>query len=663
MKILLPVILLAAIRASATPIEEARRAIKEHDYAKAVPLLEAGAARGEPEAQRRLCTLYGYGYGVPLDWRRALKLCRLADAAGDAIAADTVMSCTYFGRGVEASTTTAARLFPRVNALLKKCAEAGDADCMQRLQINYNSWNQEFADASQSVYWGEKLIAARLAAAQRGGPIEYYEMGNALRYAPSALNDGAGARAWFKKAADAGYAPAAHSLGDMIFDGQGGPKDEAAALELYRRAGDGGYGVGYAYLGFKARDKGDKAAAFEWLSKAAETEAWVAHYVAAMLAAGDPGIKKDPGEAVRWAYRAAKSGDESAMDFLAGAYGSGEGVPKDAAEAVKWIVLASRNGSYSARTKMSKLDQDFTAAQRAEGRKRADAFEFVAYAPSKPMRAAQPATAAAPPVPKAEPPAPPAVARLPERQGDFALVVGIEKYRALPAADYAESDAAAVRERLIGLGFPERNIVSLIGADATRSKMQAYLDEWLPRNATKDGRVFFYFSGHGSPDAKTGQAYLVPADGDPAFLKSTAYPLKNIYAALDALPSRRVVAAIDSCFSGAGGRSVLAKGMRPLVSTVDLSARDGSGRLVVLTAAAGDQTTGGIDSEGHGAFTYYLLKGLEGAARDDSGRITAKTLNEFLSPRVSDNARRQNREQTPMLIGDPSTVLFELPKR
>ena len=37
----------------------------------------------------------------------------------------------------------------------------------------------------------------------------------------------------------------------------------------------------------------------------------------------------------------------------------------------------------------------------------------------------------------------------------------------------------------------------------------------------------------------------------------------------EALKAKEVIVAMDACFSGAGGRSVLAKGARPLVMQVD----------------------------------------------------------------------------------------------
>lgn len=237
-----------------------------------------------------------------------------------------------------------------------------------------------------------------------------------------------------------------------------------------------------------------------------------------------------------------------------------------------------------------------------------------------------------------------------ENADDFALVIGISKYESLPEATFADRDAEAVRRHLIALGFPPRHIQLLQNQSATRSKIAAYVGDWLPNNVKPDSRVFFYYSGHGAPDAKTEQAYLVPADGDPNYLSQTGYPLSELYKHLNALPAKEVLVALDSCFSGAGGRSVLPAGARPLITQVKL-APEASGKAVVLAAAKGTQISGVMGEQGHGLFTYFLLKGLNGAAAKD-GQVTWQTLYEYLKPKVEDEAHLTNRDQSPQLIPD-----------
>ncbi|MDE2039308.1 MAG: caspase family protein [Elusimicrobia bacterium] len=238
---------------------------------------------------------------------------------------------------------------------------------------------------------------------------------------------------------------------------------------------------------------------------------------------------------------------------------------------------------------------------------------------------------------------------LAERPDDFALVIGIGKYSDLPEASFAENDARAVKNHLLAMGFPSRNVVQLFGEKAGRSSMEKFLETWLPRNVKEDSRVFFYFSGHGAPDPETGEAYLVPWDGDPSFLENTGYPIKRLYAKLSGLRAKEVIVVMDACFSGAGGRSVLPKGARPLVVKVDAATVPQN--LTVFAAASGNQITSTLEDQGHGTFTYYFLKGLDGGAKDASGAVTAKGLYDYLRPKVEDAARRQNRDQEPVLRG------------
>lgn len=244
------------------------------------------------------------------------------------------------------------------------------------------------------------------------------------------------------------------------------------------------------------------------------------------------------------------------------------------------------------------------------------------------------------------------------RPRDFALIVGIESYRSIPKADYGESDAKRMRGYLEALGVPSQNIVSLTGQSASKSDLVKYLEEWLPANVSPESRVYFFYSGHGAPDPQSGSAYLVPWDGDPSFPKSTAYPVAQLYASLEKLPAKEAVVMIDACFSGAGGRSVLAQGARPLV-TVQEDAPAASGKISALTASGPDQIAGGLELRRQGLFSYYLMRGLSGAADANADKsVTLGELRDYLSAEVPKAARRSNREQTPRVSGNAALALY-----
>jgi hypothetical protein len=241
----------------------------------------------------------------------------------------------------------------------------------------------------------------------------------------------------------------------------------------------------------------------------------------------------------------------------------------------------------------------------------------------------------------------------------YAVVIGIEQYREkLPKADFADRDAKLVGEYLTKvLGYSEENVIVRTNDRATRTDLVKYFEEWLRNNVEKDSSVFVYYSGHGAPNTKTGEAYFVPYDGDPSFVESTAYSVKQLYAALDKLPARDVTVVLDSCFSGAGGRSVLAKGARPMGLSIE-NATLASGKTVVLAASGGDQISNSFEEKGHGLLTYYFLKGLQGEGDvNKDGTIEMAELFDYVKPNVQRVARKQyNNEQTPQLLASPDIL-------
>ncbi|HAS53249.1 MAG TPA: peptidase C14 [Nitrospiraceae bacterium] len=236
----------------------------------------------------------------------------------------------------------------------------------------------------------------------------------------------------------------------------------------------------------------------------------------------------------------------------------------------------------------------------------------------------------------------------------YAIVIGIEQYRQkLPKADFAVSDAKIMVEYLTRvLGYPEENVITLLNDHASNVDLVKYFEKWLPNNVEPGASVFIYYSGHGAPNPKTGDAYLVPYDGDPSFIDETGYSLKRMYAALGKLPAKKIIVALDSCFSGAGGRSVIAKGSRPLVMNLQ-TATALAANMTVLSASSGEQTSSTYDEKGHGLFTYFMLKGIkdENVVKPD-GSIAISDLFGYIKPQVERIARKQyNNEQSPQLIG------------
>ena len=225
---------------------------------------------------------------------------------------------------------------------------------------------------------------------------------------------------------------------------------------------------------------------------------------------------------------------------------------------------------------------------------------------------------------------------------DLAVIIGIERYQRLPASDYSFDDAALVKEYAKALGFKERNIELITNEKATKSSIEKSLEAWLKNRAKSGSRVLVYYSGHGAPDPATGESYLVPHDGDPNYLSITGYPLKRLYDNLGKLQAAEVTVVLDACFSGAGGRSVLAKGARPLVTTTTVLSL--SRNIAVLAATQATQISASSPEKGHGVLTYYFLKALK------DGKMTLSDIYAYIKPLVEDEAHALNIEQSPSII-------------
>jgi len=93
--------------------------------------------------------------------------------------------------------------------------------------------------------------------------------------------------------------------------------------------------------------------------------------------------------------------------------------------------------------------------------------------------------------------------RLDPRPNDYAVIVVIGKYMDIVEAEFGERVGEVVRDHLLALGLPRRNVVHLSGEKAGYSSIEKFVETWLPKNVKPDSRVFFYFSGHGAPDLQT----------------------------------------------------------------------------------------------------------------------------------------------------------------
>jgi len=249
-----------------------------------------------------------------------------------------------------------------------------------------------------------------------------------------------------------------------------------------------------------------------------------------------------------------------------------------------------------------------------------------------------------------------------------AVIVAGCDYAKAPKVEYASRDAAVLKQYLLKtLGLKEENVISL------RNPGKADLERVFGIKGNAEGQlynyvrkgesdVFVYYTGHGAPDLKTKEAFLVPTDADPSYINLQGYPLSTLYENLAQIPAKSITVVLDACFSGAYDKGLIVQQASPLVVAAAPEPGKLPDNMTLLTSAAGDQVSSWYADKKHSLFTYWFLKGLQGEAdanRDKS--ITIGEMKKYVSDNVSYWAQRlHNRIQTPTFSGDESRVLARL---
>ena len=234
-----------------------------------------------------------------------------------------------------------------------------------------------------------------------------------------------------------------------------------------------------------------------------------------------------------------------------------------------------------------------------------------------------------------------------EKGNIYIACIGIDKYKNIPRLKYAAADARTMAQSLQkSLSVPDENMYVLLNEQATLTNIKNTLGVKIRQRAGKSDMVIIYFSGHGapeadphSPDADGVNKYLLPIEAERDALYATALPMDEVRNIFRRLISERVIFLADTCYSGAaGGRTLMPSGTQyRTVNQDNLLARlrdTGKGR-VILTASQGSEVSQEKDELGHGVFTYYLLRGLDGEAdRNGDRTITISELYEYVSKEV-----------------------------
>lgn len=219
-----------------------------------------------------------------------------------------------------------------------------------------------------------------------------------------------------------------------------------------------------------------------------------------------------------------------------------------------------------------------------------------------------------------------------------ALLVGINRYKAVPGLQGSVNDVETMREILITRwGFQPRNITMLTDENATRDRILTTLVELVRVSGPQD-TLYFHFSGHGSQvqdlngDEEDGlDETLVPQDGRSGDVKDIVDD--ELDAIFSKLRARSTLIVLDSCHSGTATRALDIRARSvPQDMRIDLYRTGVTGtttrgiqpikrsRFVVMGGAADNEEAldGPVEGTYHGFFTYALSRAMTAAGSNAS---------------------------------------------
>jgi tetratricopeptide (TPR) repeat protein len=244
--------------------------------------------------------------------------------------------------------------------------------------------------------------------------------------------------------------------------------------------------------------------------------------------------------------------------------------------------------------------------------------------------------------------------------GTYALLIGISRYQTVSPLEFADKDAEMFADFLAhprGGALPPDHIKLLTESQATRAGIDDAVRNFVDVHKGPQNKLILLIAGHGAylhteEDPRThktiqSEPYFLTWDSHVSDAKTTGYPMaefRNMIAG-KALDYGRVLVFADVCH--AANIAGMAGGGELQDAVNRVWTKHEGGELGLLAAAHADKLA--IESRsfggGHGAFSYFVLAGLNGAAVDPG--VTAVKWND-LAHYVNDQVFRfTNKQQSP----------------
>lgn len=229
--------------------------------------------------------------------------------------------------------------------------------------------------------------------------------------------------------------------------------------------------------------------------------------------------------------------------------------------------------------------------------------------------------------------------------GDYwALIVGINAYKYVPALETAVRDATAVRDVLIErYGFKTEHVTVLLNEQASREGIEEALYR-LGKQAGPNDSVFIYYAGHGQVDLESQRGFWVPVEGK-AQSPSTFISNALIRDEIASMKAKHVYFVADSCFSG----TLFAKSRSLPPLNDKFFARLYANKSRWGLTSGQNEPVADQGKNGHSMFAYFFVKLLK---ENDEPYLVPSHIYDQIAPLVGRNAEQQPRSEPLQGAGD-----------
>jgi len=123
--------------------------------------------------------------------------------------------------------------------------------------------------------------------------------------------------------------------------------------------------------------------------------------------------------------------------------------------------------------------------------------------------------------------------------------------------------------------------------------------------------IYFYYNGHGLPvPSQNNMPYILTHDTEPDFVQDYKFfSLQNIYTMLSNSKADKVVAIVDSCFSGITDGTAVLKGVA-VTRVIAKNTTFNKNKMVVLSAGKSHQYSNAYNKKAHRLFSFYMMKNM-----------------------------------------------------